>query len=228
MAEVRTEESAGVAQADGASDDGPGEPVPAGSSPVPPIPPVVAARRRARAWPWLVVLPLLGALLLGGGAFAANRLAPSSYTATALVAVLPSDPAAEVSIPVAGIWAEVGGSEQLRAGVAGALDVSPAELASSVSVTQAPNAPIVTIAVTTPDADRSATWANAYADQLLAQNTAAPVPQYTLRQVAEAVAPPTGAALVSLPLMIAAAAIGLLLGLVLAQRIVRRRRRAAR
>jgi capsular polysaccharide biosynthesis protein len=184
----------------------------------------VIARRRSRVWLWLIALPLLGAALFGGGALAVGATSSPTYTADALVAVLPDDPADEVSIPVAGIWTEVGSSDAVLLQAAGSLDVSGETLASAVTLTQAPNAPVITVSATTDDADRSADWANAVAAQLLAEDQRSPVPGYGLRQVADAVAPAEGVALVT-PLIVAAAAVvGAVVGLVVAQGLVRRRR----
>ncbi|WP_448625838.1 hypothetical protein [Geodermatophilus sp. URMC 64] len=199
-------------------------PAPAPDAEPPARSPAVVPRRRSRAWVWLIVLPLLGAALFGGAAFAVGATTPPTYTADALVAVLPDDPADEVSIPVAGIWTEVGSSDAVLLQAAGDLGVSGETLASAVTLTQAPNAPVITVTAVTEDPDRSADWANAVAAQLLAEDDRSPVPGYGLRQVADAVAPAEGAALVTPLIVAAAAAVGAVVGLVVAQGIVRRRR----
>ncbi|MGY1805915.1 hypothetical protein ACI8AF_00930 [Blastococcus sp. SYSU D00669] len=240
--EVGTDEERDVAEADRAADDAPTahdrppaddrppaeeEPLAATPAPEPPAAPVVTARRRRRAWPWLVALPLIGALLFGGAAFAANQLTDPTYTATALIAVLPDDDTTDVSIPVAGIWAEIGNSEALLARAAEELDVDEATLARSVTVTTAANAPVLSVTATTTDPERSADWANAVGGELVAEEAANPVPRYGLQSAAIAVPPATGTELVSPLLMVAAAVLGALVGLVLAQAVVRRRRRRA-
>lgn len=196
---------------------------PEGTPTVPDRPSVVVARRRRRRW-WLVALPVVGALLFGGAAFSVNRLTAPSYAADALVAVLPTDPAAPVSLPIAGIWAEVGNSDGLLRQVARRLDVDAPELAAALSLTVADNAPVVSVEVTTTDPRRSARWANAVADELLAEAARRPIAGYALRPAATAVPPSISEPLVSPLLIGVAVAFGFLLGVALAQRIARGRR----
>jgi capsular polysaccharide biosynthesis protein len=188
--------------------------------------PSVVARQRPWARRWLVVLPLVGLLLLGGTAFAVNRVAAPSYTAQALLAVLPNDPATTVSVPVSGIWAQVGQSDVLLSQAAQTLDVDQQTLASSVSLAQGTDSPVITVSVTTNDPRRSARWANAVAKQIITQSTQSPVPGYGVRQVAQAIPPVTRTTPVSPTLVLTAAVLGALAGLVLAQRLARRRRLA--
>ena len=187
--------------------------------------PAAAGRRRASAW--LVALPLLGALLLGGTAYGANELTGPRYAAEALLTVLPTTPSAPVSQPVAGIWVQVGSSDAVLSDAAAALDVDDEELASRLTLVPASDSPVIAVRVSTPDAQRSAEWANTVAGVLLEQDRTAPVPGYVLEQVTEAVPPGTGTGPVSPPAMVAAALFGALAGFVLAQWLRRIRRPAA-
>ncbi|SOC47733.1 hypothetical protein SAMN05660748_0990 [Blastococcus aggregatus] len=184
--------------------------------------PLVGARRR-RSWVWLVVLPLLGALLLGGAGLVANQQAEPTYAAEALVTVLPTDPAAPVSQPVAGIWVKIGSSDAVLSDAADALDVATPVLASRLELVLDADSPVIAVRVTTADAERSATWANAVAAVLLEQDRGERVPGYELEQVATAVPPAGGSELLSPLLVTAAALFGGLIGLVGAQRLRRRR-----
>lgn len=193
----------------------------------------VGRRRRSRGWVLLVLLPILGAVLLGGAALAYNRVTPPSYTADALIAVLPTVPATGVSLPITGVWVEVGSSEALLRQSADDLGVRESQLASAVTVTQpSSNAPVVQVSATTGNPQLSAAWANSVASRLVSQARDNPVPGYGLQTVASAI-PPLSATQPVTPLIIGVAtALGALIGLVLAQTIVglvrrRRRRRVA-
>lgn len=168
---------------------------------------------------WPVLLPLLGALLSGAGALLVNESSAPAYTADALLAVLPDDPAADVSIPVAAIWAEVGGSDAVVRQAARALDVDQQTLAAGLRATQLPNAPVISVSVTTTDPERAAAWANGVAAELLGRGEETPVPGYGLRQVAPAEAPVAGSVPLGPLIMLGAAAFGGVAGLVLAQRL---------
>jgi hypothetical protein len=200
-------------------------PPPAAPDTAPGTAPSATGRRRTSAW--LVALPLLGALSLGGTAYGANELTGPRYAAEALLTVLPTAPSAPVSQPIAGIWVQVGRSDAVLADAAAALDVDDEELASRLTLVPASDSPVIAVRVSTSDAQRSAEWANTVAGVLLDQDRTAPVPGYELEQVTEAVPPGTGAGPVSPPAMVAAALFGALAGFVLAQWFRRIRRPAA-
>lgn len=176
-------------------------------------------------WPWLL-LPIIGALVLGSAALVVRAAVPSRYTAETLVSVLPTSTPADVSLPVAAIFAQVSDSEAVLRVAARALRVDESELASAVKVSKGLDAPLVSITVTTDDPTRAATWANGVAAALLAQGKASPVPGYALTQVTPAIPPITKSTLVSPWMVLAAVALGGVLGGLAAQSSVSRRRRA--
>lgn len=185
-------------------------------------------RLRRRTVALLVLLPLLGALLLGGGTAIYLSAQSPSYTAHALVSVLPADATAEVSTAFTDIWVQIGASDPVVEAAARRIDTTPGILRDRLQVTQAGSAALVSISVTTPDAERSADWANEVADELIAQATPTTVPGYTLSQVTTAVPPPASTG-PSTPLLVLGAAVaGLIAGAALGQALGRRSRRRAR
>ena len=185
----------------------------------PPAPPV--GKRRAPVW--LVALPLLGALLFAGAGVLVNAGTDARYAAEALVTVLPTDPAAPVSQPVADIWVQIGTSDAVLSQAAAELDVPRDELASRLELVPSPESPVIAVRVTTTDAERSAVWADVVAELLLRQDADERVPGYDLQQVTDAVIPTRGTDVVSPLLLAGAALLGALAGLVAAQWLRRRR-----
>jgi len=185
-------------------------------------------RLRRRTLALLVALPLLGALLFGGGAALYLAAQSPSYTAQALVSVLPTEETAEVSTAFTSIWVEIGGSDPVVEAAATRIGTEAATLRENLQVAQAGSAPLVSISVTTPDAARSADWANEVADELIAQAAPTVVPGYTLSQVTTAVPPPTSTGPSTTLVILGAAVVGLIAGTALAQALSRRLRRKAR
>jgi capsular polysaccharide biosynthesis protein len=202
---------------------------------------------------WTVVL-FLGLTVIGAGLFGAAGAAyatanPRAYRSEALVAVLPSATAATsttvttpakttvtsttpvavgVSADYTGIWVQLANSDLIRQAVAGQLGVSESEVSSTVTVAAgSTSAAVVSITAKTPDAGRSARYANAMADQLIARNSAAPVPGYSVLVVSRAT-PPAALSGLSRSLVVGGAAlVGAVAGLAVANGLRRRRRRPA-
>jgi capsular polysaccharide biosynthesis protein len=194
-----------------------------------PAPPTsVRARPRSRGRLLLyTLLPLLLAAVLGAGAGMWNATRAPSYTAEALVSVLPTDPAVTVSTSFTSAWVQIAGSGTVLDAAARRVGTDPATLAGALDIAQAGDSPLVSIKVTTDDPIRSANWANGVATQVLAQGRLSPVPGYGLAQVTTAAPPPREAGL-STPLLVTAGAlVGLLLGLAADRALIGRRRRRA-
>jgi len=187
---------------------------------------------RGRPWWLLLVLPGLGALLLGGAAITVNQVSPPNYTAEALLAVLPADPANGVSLPITGIWVQLGNTPTLVDNSAAALGIKREDLAAGLAVSQpSPDAPVIAVSVTTTDPRRAATWANAVAARLVLDSQSSPVPGYALRSMAAASPPAEGSPRLTSTIIAAATVLGALVGLVMAQstlRFIDRRRRRRR
>jgi capsular polysaccharide biosynthesis protein len=194
-----------------------GQPVSAGS---------VRARPRRRSRLLLyTLLPLLLAVVLGTGAGIWNTTRAPSYSAEALVSVLPTDPTVTVSTAFTSAWVQIAASGTVLDAAAGRLDTDAPTLSGSLDIAEAGDSPLVSIKVTTDDPVRSAAWANGVAAQVLAQGRLSPVPGYSLAQVTTAVAPAREAGL-STPLLVTAGALlGLLLGLAADRALIGRRRR---
>jgi uncharacterized protein involved in exopolysaccharide biosynthesis len=142
--------------------------------------------------------------------------------------VLPTEETAEVSTAFTSIWVEIGGSDPVVEAAATRIGTEAATLRENLQVAQAGSAPLVSISVTTPDAARSADWANEVADELIAQAAPTVVPGYTLSQVTTAVPPPTSTGPSTTLVILGAAVVGLIAGTALAQALSRRLRRKAR
>ncbi|MBJ7452018.1 MAG: hypothetical protein JHC71_08045 [Blastococcus sp.] len=170
-----------------------------------------------------MALPLLGALLFAGAGIAVNASTDPTYAAEALVTVLPTDPGAPVSQPVADIWVQIGTSDAVLSQAAAALDVAREDLAGQLELIPAPNSPVIAVQVTTTDPERSAVRADVVAEVLLEQDADERVPGYRLEQVTDAVIPIDGSNRVSPLLLNGAALLGALTGLVAAQWLRRRR-----
>lgn len=176
-----------------------------------------------------MVLPLLGALLCAGGLLAYDRYSSPTYTAEALIAVLPDDPAADVSLQITAIWVEIGNSDGVLLETADGLGVQARTLEDSLTLIQTGNAPLLSVQVTTGDAERAADWANALSEQLLTESSDNPVPGYDLQQVTEALPPERRDVAAGTLLLGAAVVAGLLLGAGIAELLSRGiRARAAR
>jgi len=181
-------------------------------------------RRRGR-FALYVLLPLLLAAVLGAGAGLWNASRSPSYTAEALVSVLPTDPTVTVSTAFTSAWVQIASSGTVLDSAARRVGTDPTTLAEALDIAEAGDSPLVSIKVTTDDPSRSADWANGVAAQVLAQGRLSPVPGYGLAQVTTATAPAREAGL-STPLLVAGGALaGLLLGLAADRALVRRSRR---
>jgi hypothetical protein len=133
-----------------------------------------------------VALAALGALVAGVACWYAF-LRPTDFTADALVAVLPDDPAApDSSVDIAAVWVEVGNAPALVHTVATGLGESDSAVADAVVITQPTGVPLLSITATTADAATSAAMANAFASQLVQQDQQGQVGHYHLQQVSEA------------------------------------------
>jgi capsular polysaccharide biosynthesis protein len=184
-------------------------------------------RLRRRTVALLLTLPLLGGLLFGAGtAIYLDAQAPS-YTAQSLVSVLPTEETGEVSTAFTDIWVQIGNSDPVVDAAATRIGTEPATLRDQLQVAQAGSAALVSVSVTTPDATRSADWANEVADELVAQASPTVVPGYTLRQVTTAVPPSTSTGPSTPLLVLGAVVVGLIAGTALAQALGRRLRRRA-
>jgi capsular polysaccharide biosynthesis protein len=187
----------------------------------------VTARGWRRRW-WAALLPLLLAALFVSGVLAWQLTRPPAYTAEALVAVLPEDPAVDVSLPITSVWAEIGNSDVVRDQISTQLGIGRSALDDGLEVEASSDAPLIFLRASTDSADTSAQWANTAAAALLGQSTDNPVPGHRLQQVAAAQAPQAVDPSVT-PLLVAGGAVlGLLVGAAVAQLLqARDRRRSA-
>ncbi|RBY74825.1 hypothetical protein DQ239_18730 [Blastococcus sp. TF02-09] len=174
-----------------------------------------------------LVLPLVGAVVLGGAAFVFEAQRAPQYTSEALVAVLPEDPADEVSMPITSIWAEIADSDSVRDRVGQTLGVSRAELEDDLVVAASEDAPLVSVQATTGNAETSAAWANAAAGEIVGEADGDQVPGYDLAQVTDARPRSETDQFPALPLVGGAAVVGLLAGAGAAQLLDRRARQRA-
>ncbi|MGY2126997.1 hypothetical protein [Blastococcus sp. SYSU DS0617] len=181
---------------------------PPGGGAVVAVPPAALPKQNGRR----LLLALLGAVLAVAALVAIDRLLPRTWTAEALVAVLPEDPAGDVSVQFTAIWVEIGDSAAIRQQAADALGIDTADLRDALTVSQSAGAPLVSVRVTTQDMQRSAEWANAVAAQLLEEAEDDPVPGYDLGQVTEALPPATADVRAGLALIGVVALGGALLG----------------
>jgi len=172
-----------------------------------------------------LVLPLVGAVVLGGAALVYEAQRSPQYTSEALVAVLPADPADEVSLPITSTWAEIADSDSVRDRVSRTLDVSRADLEDRLVIAASEDAPLVSVRATTGNADTSAEWANAAAGEVLGQADGNPVPGYDLEQVTDARPRSEADEFPTVPLVGGAVVVGLLAGAGAAQLVDRRARR---
>jgi hypothetical protein len=137
----------------------------------------------------VVALVALGAVVAGVASWYAF-LRPSDFTAEALVAVLPDDPAApDSSTDIAAVWVEVGNAPALINSVATGVGEPEPDVAEAVVISQPAGVPMLSIVATTSEADTSADLANAVAGQLIEQDRRGQVGHYHLQQVSEARAP---------------------------------------
>ncbi len=149
-------------------------------------PPPSHRRRDRRTAAIVVALATLGAVVVGVACWYAF-LRPTDFTAEALVAVLPDDPAApDASVDIAAVWVEVGNAPALVHSVATGMGESDSGLSDAVVITQPSGVPLLSITATTADADTSAAMANAVAAQLVLQDQQGQVGHYHLQQVSEA------------------------------------------
>ncbi len=169
-------------------------------------------RHRRRHRRWAALLPLLLAGLLVGGVLAWQLTRPPAYTSEALVAVLPEDPAADVSLPITSVWVEIGNSDVVRDQISTELGTSRSTLDDGLEVEASSDAPLISLRASTDSAATSAQWANTAAAALLSQSTDNPVPGHRLQQVATAQASQAADPSVT-PLLVAGGAVlGLLVG----------------
>jgi len=114
----------------------------------------------------------------------------------------------------------------LRTQAATRLGVTEGQLAGVLSITQAGDAALVSVEVTTGSSAQSAAWANGVAEALVERSDSGFVAGYELTQVTSAL--PARATAGFSPLLVAAAAVvGFLIGLAMVQAWTRHRRRRA-
>ena len=164
----------------------------------------------------MLLVPILCAALLGGAAWAYGNSQPPSFTSEALVSVLPTDPTNPISTGATALWVQIGNSDQMQREAATRLGVAPAELDGAVEVTQAGDAALVSVAVTTDSGALSADWANGFAEALQARGDQNFVAGYDLQQVTSALPGQPVAGLTTL-LVLAATVLGFLIGLAIVQ-----------
>jgi len=133
----------------------------------------------------IAALAVLGAAL-GAGVYWYALIRPTTYTAEALLVVLPNDPAVDASVAIAGVWVQVGAARTVMDAVADSLGVDSSEVQAVTSVSQPKGVPLVSIQVVADDAETSARTANAVAAGLLQQSNQFPVAGYRLQQVTQA------------------------------------------
>lgn len=172
----------------------------------------------------ITLMAVLGAVLMGAGAFAYNSWTPPTYSAESLVIVL-SDPGSGSDVgPITAAWVEIAHAPTVLAAAADSLGVQVGELQQALTVSQPGSTPLVSISMVTTDPKRSAQWANAVAEQLLTQARRRPIAGFDLNQLTRAV-PPRQADPDQGSLLLAGAAVaGALLGGVAGQSLARRRR----
>jgi capsular polysaccharide biosynthesis protein len=172
-----------------------------------------------------VVLGLIGAVLLGLMAAGLSAVQGPSYRSEALVVVVPGqgEPTGD-AIPIAAVWGQAASTEALLGQVAGPLGLSAEALSDATTVTAVASAPLLSVVVVSDDAAEAAAWANAVAQAVVRQSARTPLSGYTLQLLTTAVpaAQPSGG--LSVPMLMAAALIGALGGVSLAQFLARRRR----
>lgn len=186
----------------------------------------VRARRRDWGKAVLLLVPVLCAVLLGGAAWAYGNSQPPSFTSEALVSVLPTDPTNPISTGATALWVQIGDSDQMRREAATRIGVTPEELDGAVEISQAGDAALISVAVTTDSGARSADWANGFAEALEARGNTNFVAGYDLQQVTSALPAQAAAGLTPL-LVVAAPVLGFLIGLAIVQVWARRGRRHA-
>lgn len=148
------------------------------------------ASGRLTRLPSFVPLVVAGALAFGLLGWLVSAVQGPSYSSETLVVVVP--PAQEATtnaIPIAAVWSEAAGTDALLGPVADDLGTTLRELSGATTVGTVGDAPLISIAVRTDDAETSATWANTVADALVEQAGATPVSGFTLRALTDAVAP---------------------------------------
>ncbi|WP_448611148.1 hypothetical protein [Geodermatophilus sp. URMC 60] len=169
-----------------------------------------------------MALATLGAVVAGVACWYAF-LRPTDFTAEALVAVLPDDPAApDASVDIAAVWVEVGNAPALVHSVATGMGESDSGLADAVVITQPSGVPLLSITATTADADTSAAMANAVAAQLVLQDQQGQVGHYHLQQVSEARPPAQRDSAVGSAGLLGAALLGAVAGGLLGRSVTRR------
>lgn len=167
-----------------------------------------------------VLAALLGALVVGGAAFGYNATKQRTYTSESLVIVLTDGGSGDVS-PITAAWVNIGEAPLVIAGAAREVDVDASRLRAALTVSQPASTPLVSIKMTTTDPRRSAIWANAMADQLLAQGAARPIPGFSLNQLTVAVPAQQADAGMGTALILGVAFVGALVGGVLGRRVLR-------
>jgi capsular polysaccharide biosynthesis protein len=162
------------------------------------------------------------AMLLAGAA-------PAQYTAESLVTVVAGEQRTpDTAAPLAAVWAQVGGSDAVLDGVADAVGADADALWEATTVEQVESAALVSVSVTTADADDAADWANAVAEAVVARYSESPTTGFALEQATVAQPPAEPAPTRTVLFVVAAAVLGGLVGLVAGQTITRMRRRRAR
>jgi capsular polysaccharide biosynthesis protein len=157
----------------------------------------------------IVTFVLAGALAFGLLGWLVSVVRGPTYSSETLVVVVP--PAQEATtnaIPIAAVWSQAAGTDALLGPVAADLGTTLRELSGATTVGTVGDAPLISIAVRTDDAETAATWANTVADALVERAGATPVSGFTLRALTDAVAPADPEATWAVPLT----ALGIVLG----------------
>jgi capsular polysaccharide biosynthesis protein len=188
---------------------------------------VSVARRpwdRKRSVVVVTLLVLVGAVLMAAAALAYIKVTPKTYSAESLVIILSQSGSNGDVGSITAAWVEIAHAPTVLAGAADSLGVQVGDLEKALTVSQPQSTPLVSIKMVTTDATRSASWANAVADQLLLQADQRPISGFKLNQLTRAVparqADPDQSSL----LLVGATAVGALLGGVAGTSLVGRRR----
>jgi capsular polysaccharide biosynthesis protein len=177
-------------------------------------------------WVRLAAAALTGAVVVTVAVSAVGALRGDEYSSESLVLVNAEEQSLESGLPVAAVWTQVATSDTVVVPVAAEVGADVEDLRRGLTVTQSQSAPLIAVRVTAPTAAQAAEWANALADELIARSASDPVDAFELQQVTAAQEPVAADATLERTALTAAPFVGGLVGLVVGQQLVRRRRRS--